>query len=37
MEEKLQVAVAHHARGVTYWTLGAELDGYFSLARKYFP
>jgi spore germination protein YaaH len=37
MDEKLQVAVAHHARGATYWTLGDELDGFFALVHKYFP
>jgi spore germination protein YaaH len=37
MEEKLQVALKYGARGITYWTIGAELPGYFAMAKKYFP
>ena len=37
MEEKIVAAKAHGGRGVTYWTLGDELPGYFELARKHFP
>jgi spore germination protein YaaH len=36
MEEKMKDAASHHAGGVTYWTLGEEIDGYFPLAKKYF-
>jgi spore germination protein YaaH len=37
MEEKLAAARRGGLRGVTYWTLGGELPGYFDLARRYFP
>jgi spore germination protein YaaH len=37
MEEKLQAALKWGARGITYWTIGAELPGYFAMAKKYFP
>jgi len=37
MEEKIQTAVKHGARGVTYWTLGDELPGYFTMVKRYFP
>jgi spore germination protein len=37
MEEKVQVAVSYGARGITYWSIGDELPGYFAMARKYFP
>jgi spore germination protein YaaH len=36
MEEKIQNAVSHHARGVAYWTLGGEMDGFFALLHKYY-
>src|SRR5581483_9626209 len=35
MEEKIQTALKHGARGVTYWTLGDEMPGYFSMVKKY--
>ncbi len=37
MEEKVQNALSHGARGVTYWTLGSELPGYFTMVKKYYP
>ena len=37
MEEKIQVAKNHKARGVTYWTIGSEIDGFFALVKKYYP
>jgi spore germination protein YaaH len=37
MEEKMTLVQKHGARGVTYWTLGEELDGFFALVRRYFP
>ena len=36
MEEKVQIAISHGARGVTYWTIGDELPGYFDMVKKYF-
>jgi spore germination protein YaaH len=37
MEQKIQTAKKYGARGVTYWTIGDEIDGYFALVKKYFP
>jgi spore germination protein YaaH len=37
MEEKIQTAKKYGARGVTYWTIGNEVDGFFALVKKYFP
>jgi Glycosyl hydrolases family 18 len=37
MGEKIAAAKKHGARGVTYWTVGDELDGYFDLVRRNFP
>jgi spore germination protein YaaH len=37
MEEKIAVAQSHGARGVTYWTIGDELDGFFDMVRRHFP
>jgi spore germination protein YaaH len=37
MEEKIQLARSHGARGVTYWTIGNEVDGFFALIKKYYP
>ena len=37
MEEKLGIARSHGGRGITYWTIGDELPGYFAMAKKYFP
>jgi spore germination protein YaaH len=37
MEEKIAAAQAHGARGVTYWTIGDELDGYFDMVRRHYP
>jgi spore germination protein YaaH len=37
MEEKIQLAKKYGARGVTYWTIGSEINGFFSLIRKYYP
>jgi spore germination protein YaaH len=37
MEEKIAVAQSYGARGVTYWTLGHELPGYFDMVRKHYP
>ena len=37
MIEKIRAAKAHGARGVTYWTVGDELDGFFAMTRSEFP
>jgi spore germination protein YaaH len=37
MTEKIRAAKAHGARGVTYWTVGDELDGFFEMMRTEFP
>ena len=37
MEEKILIAQKYGARGVTYWTIGDELDGYFAMVRSHFP
>jgi spore germination protein YaaH len=37
MEEKIQVAKSHGARGVTYWTIGDELPGFFNMVKTYYP
>src|SRR5262249_25041911 len=37
MEEKMKTVPKYGARGVAYWTIGDELDGYFALVRRYFP
>lgn len=37
MEEKIVTAKKHGASGVTYWTIGDELPGYFALVEKHFP
>jgi spore germination protein len=37
MEEKIVVAKAHGFGGVTYWTLGDELPGYFEMVRNHYP
>jgi spore germination protein YaaH len=37
MGEKIAAAKKHGAGGVTYWTVGDEIDGYFDLVRRNFP
>lgn len=37
MEEKVAVAQSYGARGVTYWTLGDELPGFFDMIRRHYP
>jgi spore germination protein YaaH len=37
MEEKIRTAQKYGARGVTYWTIGDEIPGYFDLVKKYYP
>jgi hypothetical protein len=37
MEQKVQTAKRRGARGVTYWTVGDEIDGYFDMVRRNFP
>jgi spore germination protein YaaH len=37
MDEKIAIAKKHGARGVTYWTVGDELPGYFDMVRRNFP
>jgi spore germination protein YaaH len=37
IEEKIAAAKRQGGRGVTYWTVGDELPGYFDLVRKYYP
>jgi len=37
MEEKVQTAKKRGARGVTYWVVGDEIDGYFDMVRRNFP
>jgi spore germination protein YaaH len=37
MEQKIQAALKHGSRGVTYWTLGNELPGYFAMVKSYYP
>jgi len=37
IEERIIAAKSHGARGVTYWTVGDELDGYFEMVRRYYP
>ena len=35
MEEKLKTVLGHGARGITYWTIGDELPGYYAMVKKY--
>ena len=37
MNEKLQLGQKYGSRGVTYWVIGNQIDGFFDLIRKYFP
>ncbi len=37
MEAKIIAALSHGARGVTYWTLGDEIDGFFPMVEKRVP
>jgi spore germination protein YaaH len=37
MEEKIKLAQKYGARGVTYWTIGNEIAGFFQLVKKYYP
>ena len=37
MEEKWLTAKKYGARGITYWTIGDELPGYFTMVKKYLP
>jgi spore germination protein YaaH len=37
MDEKLKLAAKYGARGVTYWTIGSEIGGFFDLVKKYYP